>query len=410
MLSKINKNSVLAKNFAHLSSIQALNIAIPLITYPYYFKTIGIENYGLVVVYQTTVVFIATLLNLGFNTSAVKEYSEVANIKGAINKLYWHIIYIKIAILLACLVVSYSYLEYTDKPTVLFTFSLVLLLNEFLFPIWYFQASENLSIANKYSLVGKVFYLISMFILVQEPSDYIYVPIAIGIGYLITGVLSSRWLMEQGISIVNIELEYIVHLFKSSVLYFFVSIVNIIKNRSDVFLVSYYIGNEMVAIYDLALRLLSVTQIPISIVSRSVFATMTRSKDKLRLVKVVKISLIFSLLVYLFSIVILPLAVNYFSDSNKNQDIIEVAQILLLSLPFFSISLPLAQNGLVVFGKNSKLLVGTFSTIFVYVLGVFSIIAFEVSGHLNSYAVLSLILYIYEMLYRIYACKKEGII
>ena len=54
-------------NFGYLSLIQIFNLIFPLIIYPYLIRTVGKENYGIVVFAQSIAIYFSLLVNFGFN-------------------------------------------------------------------------------------------------------------------------------------------------------------------------------------------------------------------------------------------------------------------------------------------------------------------------------------------------------
>ena len=65
----------LISNFLSLSILQALNIFLPLLTFPYLIRVLEIENFGLVMFAQSFVYYFAIFIDFGFDYSATREIS-----------------------------------------------------------------------------------------------------------------------------------------------------------------------------------------------------------------------------------------------------------------------------------------------------------------------------------------------
>ena len=70
---KIVQYKILIENFSSLTLFQLINLSIPLITYAYLIRVLGIEKYGLVVFAQAVVGYLLIFVQFGFNISAIKS-------------------------------------------------------------------------------------------------------------------------------------------------------------------------------------------------------------------------------------------------------------------------------------------------------------------------------------------------
>ena len=67
-----NAKQLLA-NFSYLSIIEIIGLLLPLVSYPYLIRTVGANNYGIVVFAQAIVAYIIIIVNFGFNVSATRR-------------------------------------------------------------------------------------------------------------------------------------------------------------------------------------------------------------------------------------------------------------------------------------------------------------------------------------------------
>ena len=409
-LSVFKKNIQTLKNISYLSILQIMSLALPFIIYPYYISVVGLNLYGEVIFYQAIITYAGIIVNFGFNISGVKAISEVNGDLVAISKIFTNIYIIKIilAALSVLLVISYGLLNIEHTNIYLVITSLTLLFNELLFPQWYFQAIEKLKIATMLTFIVKMISLLLMFLLIKEADDYIYIPLLSGAGFLCVGIFSLVLAKKNGVEYTGIDFLLIKELLKESVNFFLTSAVISVKNKTDVILIGIFLNKEMVAIYDLALKIFNISLIPTAIINTAVFAKMSREKKVRGLKVLIGVSFVVSLLICLTVYMIAPYIVTIIFGANDL--ITELIRLLIVSLPFFAISLPLAQNGLVIFGYSRSNLIGTISTTLFYTVGIFFIFSLDVINDVKSFAFLTVSVYFYEMVYRIILCKKYKLI
>ena len=120
------------------------------------------------------------------------------------------------------------------------------------------------------------------------------------------------------------------------------------------------------------------------------------------------VSSVISLLLTLFVYMISPYIVTFMIG--ENELVTNVIRIMIISLPFFAVSLPLAQNGLIVFNYSRSHLIGMILTTIFYMVGIAFIFSIDAINDVKSFAFLTVAVYTYEMLYRIILCKRYKLI
>ena len=99
------KYKVQISNFGYLSLFQLFNMFLPLITYPYLIRVLGVELYGTVVFAMAISSYFSIFINFGFNISATKNVSKYRNDKNKLSEIYSSVLTIKTFIWVVSLIV-----------------------------------------------------------------------------------------------------------------------------------------------------------------------------------------------------------------------------------------------------------------------------------------------------------------
>jgi PST family polysaccharide transporter len=196
---KSGDNKRLVSNFLSLSILQGTNLLLPLITFPYLVRVLGIEKFGLIAFALATVAYFEILTDYGFDLSATRQISIHRNDKSKVTSIFSAVLSIKALLsivsfaLLSILVFSFS--KFSEFFLVYyFTFGRVV--GKSLFPVWFFQGMERMKITTYLNILAKVVFTAAIFLFVKEESDFLLVPIFNSLGFVAAGIVALiqiRW-------------------------------------------------------------------------------------------------------------------------------------------------------------------------------------------------------------------------
>ena len=270
MITKI-KNKVntkekkqLLSNFFSLSVLQIFTYILPLITLPYLVRVLGTEKFGLVMFAQAFIIFFNIFVDFGFNLSATKDISIHRDNKQKITEIFSAVMTIKFILLLLSLIllslVIFTFDKFS-KDAGLYYLTFLWVVGQALFPIWYFQGMEKMKYITIINITSRVLFTLLVFIVIQKQSDYIYVPLVNGFGFIVGALLSLRIIhknFNQSFTLCNIDtLKYY---FYESAQFFWSRISLTLYTSANAFILGIFTNNTMVGYYSIAEKLYQAMQ------------------------------------------------------------------------------------------------------------------------------------------------------
>ena len=159
----------ISANFMYLSILQGMNLLLPLITFPYLVRVLGIEKFGLIMFAQAFIVYFSMLADYGFNLSGIREVSSNRNNKNKLIKIFSSIMIARFVLVLIGLIfltiVVFSFEKFSQNWELYYlTFGIVI--GTALFPTWFFQGMEKMKYITVLTVIAKLIFTLSIFIFV----------------------------------------------------------------------------------------------------------------------------------------------------------------------------------------------------------------------------------------------------
>lgn len=407
-----HNNKKIIENFSYLTLIQVFNLVLPLIIYPYLIRVLGKEVYGTIIFTQTVATYFTIFINFGFNIFGAKEIAiNKENIEKT-NEIFSSILTIKSIfwiISIFILIISLFLLQTKIDEMLLYIFSFLICIHEVLFPQWFFQGIEKMKYNTIINLTIKILFIILTLFFVQTKEQYLLVPLLNSIGGIIGGSISLYIIFKNEKVVFYIpQLSILRKYLKDSFPLFASDAIISIKDRFNYIFLGSFLGMDKVAIYDIGIKILNLVIIPISIINNALYPKMSIEKNKKLLKDIMKYSFIFYIMICFLIQPFVPFIIDFLGGGIK--EAILPTQILLIAPIIFCLGLPLAHNGLIIFNKYRSLLIGMLFTTIFYLLCIFLGYYFNLLVNVSVFALITVLVYLFECIYRYIVCKKYNII
>jgi O-antigen/teichoic acid export membrane protein len=320
---------VLVSNFSYLAVLQMITLLIPIITLPHLFGVLGDSTWGVVVFAQSVALYLAILVSFGFNISATKDISIYRADTSKISEIVSSVFVIKGALFIVSLLIV-TVLIYTipffQDYKLLFFLSMWLCLYEFVFPIWYFQGLEKMKYITIINLGSRFIFLILIFVLIREESDYILVPVINGIGSVFSGLMSMVIIFKKdNVKFFIPKLSTLSYYFKESSPIFLSNLSQLYIKMNKI-IIGAFIGLDQVAYYDVAEKITNLMKVPISLIGQTVFPKIVKDKSLSFIKNIFKLNLAIQLVLLLL---VIPTA-SYIVELISGKDISLAANALII--------------------------------------------------------------------------------
>ena len=166
----------LKNNFLYNSILTISKYLFPLIVYPYVTRTLGLSNIGIVNFIDNIINYFVFFSMMGISTVGVREIAAQKVDKQQLSKTFISLLSLTaittLIAIVTLLVSMYTVETLIPHQKLLYIGIVKLLFNLFLIE-WFFMGMEEFRYITTRSILVKCLYVISVFIFVREPSDYV---------------------------------------------------------------------------------------------------------------------------------------------------------------------------------------------------------------------------------------------
>lgn len=409
MLIRVGKGmKTMFTNFVSLVLLQGVNYILPLLTYPFLFRVLGVEKWGLVSFGYAVILYLSMITEFGFSLSATKFISEN---RSNLEKINAYLNSAMICRLILCIVsffillVLISFVHRFKDQYLFYLLFFGVVIGNTMFPIWFFQGMENMKYITIFNLAAKLLSFVPFFIFIKKPDDYIYVPVFYSIGYISAGIISLYSVYNTlRMKFFFTSKKHIWFCMKDSSTYFLSRVSVSLFTTSNLIFIGFAGGDVAAGYYSAAEKLYQAYNQMLTPFSGVLFPHISKTKDVLFFKKVFSyitgINVGIVLVVLLLSSIIVQLI--YAPDSDSSTIVFRIlASACFVTIPSMLLGYPfLAALGHPHYTNWTTSAVSLF-----HIIGIFILF---VSGTITIYNVAIMVVFteILNLLLRIYGVRK----
>ena len=324
------KSVVLSAQFKKLTVYgfgQLFNLVTPLLIVPYVVGICGEENFGKTAIGMSIAFFMIVFVDFGSDIVGVKQISTNRNNPKELNRIISINYILKLVLLLLCIIISFvlfSSLEYFRVEKKLFLLSLTIVIGQFLNPSWILQGLENFKVFSFLNVVSKSVYMLLVFVLVKNETDYVWINFFFGIGTIVSSIIVLFYMTKYyKIKLILVSKNELIEYFNSHKTFVFSQIFTWIQLYSPVILLSFVGSKLIVGQFRIIDQILSIFKTYIILSFNFIFPkicfdlndNIPKGINRWKLFNGVSLCLVVILLsgVYIFSFEL----VDYFNTTNK---------------------------------------------------------------------------------------------
>lgn len=189
------------KNLTAASIWQLSNYLIPLVTFPYLARVLGVEGFGLVGLGTAVIAYAILITDWGFDLTATQAVAQNQDDKVAINRIIWSVMTAKGALATLCaiaIVIGSEFYGPEALRPVLWANLSILVGNVFNVQ-WALRGVEALGSFVRASIIGRLAAVPLVFILVRTPADAAMAALTFGLGVVFMAILNQRTAFRLGL-------------------------------------------------------------------------------------------------------------------------------------------------------------------------------------------------------------------
>ncbi|MEN8124599.1 MAG: flippase [Bacteroidota bacterium] len=301
----------ISKNFSSLVILQGANFILPLITLPYLVRVLGTERFGLVMFAQSFALFFNVLVDFGFNLSATREISINRYDNKKINEIFSSVFVIKMGLILLSLIIISGIVMLIPRFNIdweIYFLSFGVVIGQALFPIWYFQGIEKMSMITMINVLAKLVFTILIFVLIKFESDYLMVPVYNSVGFILAGVIGLFSALKH-VNFVVPNYNRLKNLFKESAQLFVSNLSVTLYTTGNTIILGLFTNNTMVGVYSSMEKLVLAVKNLYTPIFQAIFPWLS-SKNYYQIIRLTK-----RLILPLFTVgVIISMTIFFFAN------------------------------------------------------------------------------------------------
>ncbi|PBJ12706.1 oligosaccharide flippase family protein [Flavobacterium sp. ACN6] len=248
------------RNYIIFGSGQFVNLLAPLLVAPYVISVCGIEQWGKIGAATSVFIILEIFIDFGSKLLGVKEISSNKENKNRVSE-YLSVTYafrfIALLFIIFCIIFVFVLVPNLDFK--LYILGSCLLVSQFFNPIWFYIGIENFKRINKIIIISKAIYILSVYLVVNQKSDYIYVIFLLGIAnILVYSYYYFKIFKEYKMSLLSISKNKLIDSVKKEYPIVVSNLSIAVYTNFPILIIKYILGDFYAGIYKIGDMFLSI--------------------------------------------------------------------------------------------------------------------------------------------------------
>jgi len=354
----ISRNKEIQRLVGNTSMLYVLKLSgqlFPLITLPYLTRTLGPNNYGIIIYCNAIISYFYLLIDYGFILSATRKCSINRENNAKLTEIVSSVLQAKILLsvlgFIVLLLVVYFVENFKEFQIYLLLSYIPVFISAFIAD-YLFRGIENMKIITYRTIISKAIYTVLILIFVRNENDYLLIPIITSIGEFVNILWVWLYIYNKlSIKIINVGFRMIFNEIKEGSIYFLSRIATTTYSSTNILVLGLiYNNNALLAQFGIANKIILFIRGLFSPISDSLYPYMTYRKN----FKIIKIILLIVMPVILVGIIILYLFSEPIITIIAGPGYEKAVGLFRLMLPLVLITLPIYVFGFPVLGALNK--------------------------------------------------------
>ncbi|SSY80080.1 oligosaccharide flippase family protein [Alysiella crassa] len=300
------------KNLLSLATVQIINYIVPLLSWPLLANTLGVEQFGVVMMLLAICTIANILTDFGFNLSATHTIAQNIQNKQKIAQLLGNIFVIKSMLaIIACIISSiYIYFKFLINYQTninIWTLGLVslIIISQAYNCIWFFHGIEKMSYITKANVFAKIFYISLLSILLNLYTHINIALLCLLISQLWITYLFIWYIYKEKYFIASPKLDMLWQEVKYSFSFFISRLAVSVYTTANTLILGHFHGAVSSGLYSSAEKLYAAANGTTGIVSQAVYPYMIKHNNLKLLIQIAigleVILIVFTYILSLFS-------------------------------------------------------------------------------------------------------------
>lgn len=314
----------LIDNFFSLAALKVFNLVLPFVTLPYLIKTLGFEQYGVIVVALALIQYFQAITDYGFNLSATRDIARHRHSKRQLSFIYSKVMTTKLFLLAISIGFILPIIFFTPQfqaDQTVFLLTALVLFGHTLFPEWFFRGVEKMRYITILDLSIKLSFTAGVFVFIHKPDDYWVYPLLNGIGYCVVAVVAHRLVYRNfSVNFLSVGVRQVKQTLKKGFPLFVNQFAPNLYNNTTGFVIGLVLGNYSAGLFGAIRQVVNLLAVFNSVVISVFFPFLNRNPCRFSIFSKLYLSLF--LVVILFFSMFQSFLFNLFGIFDKHSTFI----------------------------------------------------------------------------------------